>query len=129
MIERVDPQAFTGNEDRNIIGCSLDFGTPVAFDVWQLVEEPHALILGASGSGKSYALRKMLEIASDEGLPFLMFDIANEFHTLKEHVTDPARVRPSGEYPLVRKPAGPAPCYHSLALGTFVSPILRLAAP
>lgn len=56
----------------------------------------HTLIQAMSGGGKSFALRRLLELCLGAGTPVHIFDVENEFGTLKEAFPDIAIVGGDG---------------------------------
>lgn len=88
---------------RNIItlGQTLEFGDQpggkaVKVDVNKLVDS-RMLVVGNSGSGKSYLLRRLCELVT-EYVPIILLDLEGEFASLREKI-DAILIGPEGEVP------------------------------
>ena len=71
-----------GHSSRHVLGHVIE-GAALTLDINEFIGR-HTLIQAMSGGGKSFALRKMLEIAHSSSVPILVFDPEDEFATLKQ---------------------------------------------
>lgn len=81
------PQDFNelvevGGSPDTVLGHNAS-GAPLTLNIGEIVGK-HTLIQAMSGGGKSFALRKILEILHTSSMPFVVFDPEDEFATLKE---------------------------------------------
>lgn len=81
-------EALTGkieeSEDALVyVGEDLEFGTPVYWDPTdsRAVHNPHLMILGESGSGKTYAAQCLIAELAQKDLPTIVFDYGQSFET------------------------------------------------
>lgn len=80
--QNFDELVGVGGSPDTILG-HLMCGAPLTLDIEELIGK-HTLIQAMSGGGKSFALRKILEILHGSSMPVLVFDPEDEFATLKE---------------------------------------------
>ena len=70
----------------------------------------HIYVVGMTGSGKSYAIRKMAELAETSGMPILIFDIEGEFASIAQSFSDILLVSQTS-HPQFYDPDTIAACY------------------
>jgi len=81
---------MTSIETTSVLGRRAD-GADLTLDVKALIGQ-HMLLQAATGGGKSFALRKVMELALQAQVPVLVFDVEDEFGTLKDIFPDIAVV-------------------------------------
>lgn len=67
------------------VGEDADFDAPVVWDPAdaQQVQNPHLMVMGESGSGKTYATQCLVAELAQAGIPSIIFDYGQSFETDK----------------------------------------------
>lgn len=70
-------------EDGIYVGDDKDYGDPLYWLPWntQLSQNPHLMIIGESGSGKTYATQCLVAELAQAGIPSVIFDYGQGFET------------------------------------------------
>jgi hypothetical protein len=100
------PQALEGDDDtqsadRIYIGDDRDYSDPVYWEPTSIhaVHNPHLMIMGESGSGKTYAVQCLVAELARRGIPSVLFDYGQSFELT--HLEEPfKRFTGIREYPL-----------------------------
>jgi DNA phosphorothioation-dependent restriction protein DptH len=68
-------------EDGVYVGEDAEYGDPAYWVPWnpQLSQNPHLMIIGESGSGKTYATQCLVAELAQAGIPSLIFDYGQSF--------------------------------------------------
>jgi DNA phosphorothioation-dependent restriction protein DptH len=88
------------------VGDDLEYGDPIYWEPLesQAVQNPHLMIIGESGSGKTYASQCLVAELSQQHIPSIIFDYGQSFelHTLDKTFKDytPLREHLIGEHGL-----------------------------
>lgn len=81
QIPKTDGEASGDLRPRVYVGDDRDYGDPL---YWQpmdaeVVQNPHLMIMGESGSGKTYAAQCLMAELSQLGIPCIVFDYGQSF--------------------------------------------------
>lgn len=86
VAERLDTEDEATEARSGIyVGEDVKFQTPIAWDPSdaQRVPNPHLMIMGESGSGKTYATQALVAELADAGVPSIVFDFGQSFELEK----------------------------------------------
>ncbi|MGA2992917.1 MAG: DUF87 domain-containing protein [Candidatus Korobacteraceae bacterium] len=83
------PREDVEAEDGVYVGDDTEYGDPLYWVPWntQLSQNPHLMIIGESGSGKTYATQCLVAELAQAGIPSFIFDYGQGFEldTLDRH--------------------------------------------
>jgi DNA phosphorothioation-dependent restriction protein DptH len=78
----VEEEEETGSSDNGVyVGDDFDYGDPLYWNPQQAgeVTNPHLMIMGESGSGKTYAVQCLIAELAQRSIPSILFDYGESF--------------------------------------------------